>query len=100
MELENNQDKSSHGGARAGAGRKAGSLTAKTRDIANKCAELGLTPLEVMVDAMIKYHQEGDVENAVRVAKDAAPYIHPKLSSVELGSDADSPVKMVVSWKS
>jgi hypothetical protein len=100
MELENNQNKSSHGGARTGAGRKAGSLTAKTRDIANKCAELGLTPLEVMVDAMIKYHQAGDVENAVRVAKDAAPYIHPKLSSVELGSDADSPVKMVVSWKS
>lgn len=100
MELENNQEKSSHGGARAGAGRKLGSASQKTREIADKCAAIGLTPLEIMVEAMIQYWNEGDRESAIKVAKDAAPYFHPRLSSVEVGGDEEKPVRMVVTWKS
>jgi hypothetical protein len=99
MEVENNQEKS-WGGARAGAGRKAGSATLKTREIADKCAQMGLTPLEVMVKAMMDYWEEGDRENAVKCAKDAAPYLHPRLSAIEVAGDQDNPVKMVVAWKS
>ena len=99
MTIENNQTKSSRGGARAGAGRKVGSVTTKTREIAEKCAEMGLTPLEVMIESMMDFYQSGDREAAVRVAKDAAPYIHPRLSAIEVGSDSDKPMKMVVTWK-
>jgi hypothetical protein len=99
MTNENNQTKSSRGGARANAGRKVGSVTTKTREIAEKCAEMGLTPLEVMIESMIDFYQNGDKEAAVRVAKDAAPYIHPRLSAVEVGSDTEKPLKMVVTWK-
>lgn len=84
MALDRNQDKSSHGGRRPGAGRKPGSATKKTRDIADKAAATGLTPLEVMLEAMNALREAGDLERAAGVAKDAAPYIHPKLSSVEM----------------
>jgi hypothetical protein len=50
--MSNNQDKSSHGGKRPGAGRKKGSLTQKTREVAEKAASAGITPLEVMLEAM------------------------------------------------
>ena len=51
-QLENIQDDSRHGGARKGAGRKAGSATKRTREIADKAAENGITPLEFMLDVM------------------------------------------------
>jgi hypothetical protein len=41
-----------HVGARKGAGRKAGSLTIKTRAIAEQAVAEGITPLEVMLRAM------------------------------------------------
>jgi len=61
MEVENNQQKS-WGGARPGAGRKPGSLNSKTRAIAEKCADMGATPLEVMVQAYLRF---GEVKTAV-----------------------------------
>lgn len=99
MALENNQEKSTHGGARPGAGRKPGSLTAKTREIAEKCAQANKTPLEVMVEAMIEAYDRKDFELATKYAKDAAPYMHPRLSNIELGSDSDSPLKLEISWQ-
>lgn len=50
--FENNQTKSKRGGARKNAGRKAGAATKRTREIADKAAEEGLTPLEVMLQTM------------------------------------------------
>jgi hypothetical protein len=89
---ENNQTKSNgRGGARKGAGRKAGSATAKTRDIADKAAAEGVTPLEFMLEVMRREASHDDVRvqmahEAMRfeAAKAAAPYIHPRLSSVEV----------------
>lgn len=86
MRLENNQDISSHGGRRKGAGRKPGAATSKTREIADMAAAKGITPLEVMLEAMNSLREAGELERAASVAKDAAPYIHPKLSSVEMNA--------------
>ena len=96
-----------HGGARKGAGRKKGSATAKTRAIADKAASEGVTPLEVMLDVM-RFHYaiaqseiakgaEGEAMSpkviadalvlAKDAAKDAAPYIHPRLAAVDLKAE-------------
>ena len=91
MALESNQDKSSHGGARKGSGRKTGSATQKTREIADKAAASGITPLEFMLDVMrtepsdTLEPREWLTATAMRfeAAKAAAPYIHPRLAAIE-----------------
>ncbi len=89
---ENNQTKSNgRGGVRQGAGRKAGSATKKTREIANKAASDGVTPLEFMLSIMREEPPETEDERvrmdqiAMRfeAAKAAAPYIHPRLAAIE-----------------
>jgi hypothetical protein len=72
-----------HGGKRPGAGRPKGSATKKTRAIANAAAAEGITPLEVMLEAMRAHHEAGRLDEAAAVAKDAAPYIHPRLASID-----------------
>lgn len=95
---ENNISKSKRGGRRPGSGRKKGSATQKTRDIANRAAEEGLTPLEYMLSVM----RDESLERAERMdaAKSAAPYIHPKLSTTVLSGDEKNPVAFTVmaSW--
>ena len=82
------------GGARPNAGRKPGSATKKTRDIANRAAAGGITPLEVMLQAMMAHYNAGNLDEAALKAKDAAPYVHPKLASTELKGDPDAPVAL------
>lgn len=109
--IENNQNKSkkptpskSKGGTRVGAGRKEGSLTKRSREIAEIAAAKGITPLEVMMKAMYELLEEANkcghdrgvddhdimMENRIKllnmaatVAKHAAPYMHPRLSAIE-----------------
>jgi hypothetical protein len=80
------------GGRRPGSGRKRGGLNEKTRKIAEKAATEGITPLEVQIETMRALWAEANqgnvldldkAERACAIAKDAAPYIHPRLSSVE-----------------
>jgi hypothetical protein len=70
-----------HGGRRAGAGRKAGSATRKTQEIVAAAMAEGLTPLEYMLavlrDPAVAPERRDDM------AKACAPYIHPRLSSIE-----------------
>lgn len=96
----------SRGGVRQNAGRKEGAATKKTREIADREADNGLTPLEVMLitmrlcmDEAIAFRQivtaDGQIdpqanaaafalyEKAADVAAKAAPYMHPRLASVE-----------------
>jgi hypothetical protein len=84
------------GGIRRGAGRKAGSATVRTREIADKAAAAGITPLEYLLELMRKPYPE-NADPAVLVAYDsmkldaakaAAPYIHPRLAN------RDNPVKL------
>lgn len=78
------------GGKRENAGRKAGSLTARTRAIAEVAIDEGITPLEVMLKTMRLLAAQDHWVEAADVAKSAAPYLHPKLSSVEhTGRDGD-----------
>ena len=70
------------GGRRPGAGRKPGSATRKTREIAERAAAEGITPLEVMLEDMRAKYAAGDLEAAADRARDCAPYMHPRLSSI------------------
>ena len=116
------------GGARPGAGRKPGTTNSKTREIADKAAADGITPLEVMIRAMRAYVDEADrlheeavtvelvgegdtretvaalrkgsmlaITAAAGVAKDAAPYMHPRLQQVQANIDGkvNATVKIV-----
>ncbi len=85
-----------NGGAREGAGRKLGSSTKKTREIADAAIANGITPLEVMLNAMRKLNDEGQHLSACSIAKDAAPYIHPRLASVEHGGPDGGPIQVTV----
>lgn len=95
------------GGKRKGAGRKAGAVTTKTREIAETAIKQGITPLEVMLNVMreawvdsqnvivtdagdkkaneakAKAIREMYQNRAISAANDAAPYIHPKLAPVD-----------------
>jgi hypothetical protein len=76
-----------HGGKREGAGRKRGNLSQKTRDIARRAAEEGITPLEVMLKAMTVHYNARRYDEAAAVAKDAAPYMHPRLSAMQVSGE-------------
>jgi hypothetical protein len=76
-----------HGGARAGSGRKKGASTQKTREIADKAASEGTTPLEFMLEVM--RDTEADKAARMDMAKAAAPYIHPRLSTVDANLKGD-----------
>ena len=94
MMFENNQTKSNgRGGKRSGAGRPRGSATQRTREIADEAAENGITPLEVMLEAMRSFHGGGDMEKAASIAKDAAPYMHPRLAAVEHTGKGGGPIQ-------
>jgi len=107
-----NQAKSSssgtHGGRRAGSGRKPGSATKRTREIADKAAAEGITPLEYMLQIMRapSDHEDPRVQAAreamrFEAAKAAAPYIHPRLAATEHtgkdGKDLGIPVLIIES---
>lgn len=95
---EKNQSKSNgRGGRRSGAGRKPGAATRKTREIAEQATAEGITPLEVMLRAMRKFVENAEkmagideagsmtlMKEAADVAKNAAPYMHPRLTAMEV----------------
>lgn len=69
------------GGARPGAGRKAGSITTRTREIAEAALGEGLTPLHYMLSIL----RDETKAEALRfeAAKAAAPFVHAKLAAVD-----------------
>lgn len=94
---------SGRGGARKGAGRKKGVATKKTREIADRAASEGITPLEYMLQVMRSEPPEGlegpQILSATMLrfeaAKAAAPYIHPKLSAVEHTGKDGGPMETI-----
>jgi hypothetical protein len=86
------------GGRREGAGRKKGSgttKTLKTNALAQQAAGEGALPLEVMLRAMRHHLSPGhlDLDKAAAFAKDAAPYVHPKLAAVQLTGKGGGPLE-------
>jgi hypothetical protein len=74
------------GGKRAGSGRK------RTRDtpagqlnqaLILRALKEGTTPLDVMLEAMREAYEAGGAKAAMPFAKEAAPYLHAKLASIE-----------------
>lgn len=125
-----------HGGKRDGAGRKAGAVTKRTREVAERALATGMTPLDVMLDNMRHFQQvaldaEATLDGltatefseqvdpdatpeeqfkfllaqvkktvglrqcAQDAARDAAPYIHPKLSAVAHSGPNGGPIEFV-----
>lgn len=89
-----------HGGARPGSGRKKGSqnknisaVRERTREIAERAIAEHLTPLEVMLMAMREAVEASDMAKAASFAKDAAPYLHPRLAAVEHAGPNDGPIQ-------
>lgn len=79
------------GGARPGAGRKAGVRNKRTEKTIREVEASGLTPLQFMLEVMRS--DAPDTEDAMLIlqhralrmdaAKAAAPYVHPKLTAIE-----------------
>ncbi len=77
-------------------GRKAGT---PNKASAAKVAEVeasGLTPLDYMLNVMRDDAKPADVR--LDAAKSAAPYVHPKLASVEHKGDKNNPVALMFTW--
>lgn len=95
------------GGARAGAGRKKGSTSTKTREIADRAAAEGITPLEVMIEAMRHAYNQAKLESdpqkksvylklASEHAHDAAPFMHPRLQPVDGRGSTDQVINIII----
>ena len=84
------------GGMRPGAGRKAGAAHQRTREIADKAALEGNTPLEYMLAVLSDPTADQKRRDAMAVA--SAPYMHARLQAVSLGSEPEKPVAMRISW--
>jgi hypothetical protein len=72
------------GGKRDNAGRKKGSVSEPTRlrvAVAEQALRSGLTPLDYMLS--ILRDESRDEKDRFAAAKEAAPYLHPRLASVE-----------------
>lgn len=69
------------GGARPGAGRPKGSVSKLSQEVAAEAVKAGITPLDYMLAVM----RDKNASQARRdeMAKAVAPYVHPRLSSVE-----------------
>jgi len=75
-----------YGGKRHGAGRPRGSRNRRTRETV-AAVEQGMTPLEYLTSV---YRDESiDISYRLEAAKAAAPYVHPRLSQVEVQATAD-----------
>lgn len=81
-----------NGGKRPGSGRKAGVPNKRSAQTAAAAAASGITPLEFMLKTMRKKLPRGatSAEKAAhavltqQAARDAAPYVHARLSAVQV----------------
>lgn len=79
--------RSGRGGARPGAGRKPGAVNKATAHAREMAQAKGITPLEFMLDIMNDAAQELPLR--ADMAKAAAPYVHAKLSAVEMNANVN-----------
>jgi hypothetical protein len=101
MTAINQTNSNGRGGRRSGAGRKPGSATKKTREIAEKAMEQGITPLEFMLNIMRAEAPETEDPRLMldamamrfEAAKAAAPYMHPRLAAVEHSGPNGGPIE-------
>ena len=90
----------SHGGKRKGAGRPKG-IQAGTK-AERLAAELGkgqTTPLKYMLNML--NNPQVSIEKKMWAAKEAAPFVHSKLASVNktISGDEDKPIAVTIGWR-
>lgn len=93
------------GGRRLGAGRKPGAATKIHHEARVEAAASGETPLQYMLRVM--RDDEADIQRRDDMAKAAASYVHARLSSTEVKSEATinyvarmpAPVKGMDEWQ-
>lgn len=85
MPKQNGGARPNAGGARPGAGRKKGSRNKITQESIDQAKKYGITPLEYLMKIMTDESQPDDVR--IECAKAAAPYVHPKLSAVQVDAN-------------
>jgi hypothetical protein len=73
-----------HGGARPNSGRKRGSPNRVTQAQRDAIIASGLTPLDYLLSVL--RNEEMDVHTRMDAAKAAAPYVHPRLSQVDMST--------------
>lgn len=73
------------GGARPGAGRKPGGRNQRSREIADRAAAEGITPLEYMLQVL--RDPDAPEERKAWAAEKAAPYMHPRLAAIDHSGD-------------
>lgn len=101
------------GGKRLGAGRPKGSQNKVNAEMRAKVLKKGV-PLDIIMDAACEFVAAADrlkddqvvivneravtrltlMERAAAIAKDAAPYVHPKLCSVEQSGPEGGPLEL------
>lgn len=81
------QEVKRHGGKRAGAGRKPGAVNRASAEAREMARATGITPLEFLLNVM----RDDTKEDSQRLdaAKAAAPYVHAKLSAVEMNANVN-----------
>jgi len=98
-------------GTKKTGGRKKGVANKINKQVKEKVIETGLTPLEVLIEIMRDHYSQAHKEQspilkataytiALDAANKAAPYIHAKLSSIDLGNKDNLPLKMIIEWGS
>lgn len=80
------------GGKRPGAGRPKGSRTKLNEEARRKALEDGISPLDYLLNLMRDEQEKKDVR--LDAAKAAAPYVHAKLSSVDVQADVKADVSV------
>ena len=72
----------SHGGARAGAGRKPGVINRFSRDLLERAAQSGQLPVDYILEVM----RDKSLDTRLRIdaAKAAAPYVHQKRTAISV----------------
>ena len=73
------------GGKRPGAGRRVGTATKKTREIANSVGANGITPLEVLINSMRLAWKQSEDEGH------AGEHIHMAISCAEKAAHTSTP---------
>lgn len=82
------------GGKREGAGRTLGAPNKITQEAREKALQGGISPLDYMLEVM---RTSIDPEVRLDAAKAAAPYVHPRITSVQ-GGEKPVDVSLSVQW--
>lgn len=85
------------GGKREGAGRKPGVRNKRTSEQIAAIEASGMTPLEYMLQVMRNPQESASAR--LNAAGMAAPYVHAKLSSVEMNGSGGGPILHTFEFK-